>query len=201
MTPENSFKKTVFKTFRKRGSHIHIFPVFAFVGHFVLVPCTSMLSSSTRSHLHCITVPRAQHSTLQQSARTKPHSKYVPMRVRQRKRADREHPLVLYRSTASTAQNSATSPHKAAKASTCRPEYDNAGKQAELERASTYMHVVDHVHSYGTLNSLHERRNQICPAYKDMQLLILNAGVTVMHEGLAFTATTLYCCCTAVPVV
>jgi len=57
-------------------------------------------------------IPQAQHSTAQ-SARTQPQSKYVPTRVRQRKQADREHPLQC--SAASTAQHSEISPHKATK--------------------------------------------------------------------------------------
>ena len=64
-------------------------------------------------------LPQAQHSTAQhstaQSARTNSPSKYLymPITVRQRKQADREHPR--YCSTTSTAQRSAISPHTAAK--------------------------------------------------------------------------------------
>ena len=50
-------------------------------------------ASNQTEHIYGIAVPQAQHSTAQhstaQSARTKPQSKYVPIRVRQRKQADR----------------------------------------------------------------------------------------------------------------
>ena len=50
-------------------------------------------------HSVCSTTSTAQHSTAVQSARTKPRSKYVPIRVRQRKQADRvvEHYILVAR--------------------------------------------------------------------------------------------------------
>ena len=72
-------------------------------------PTQSRKASACRSECHnaskqtesiyCIAVPQAQHSTAQ-SARTKPPSKYVPLRVRQRKQANRvgesQHKVVEY---------------------------------------------------------------------------------------------------------
>ena len=57
----------------------YFFPIFCFCVPF-FVQCTSMLSSIIYRR-YCI-VQQAQHSTAQ-SARTKPPSKYVPMRLRQ----------------------------------------------------------------------------------------------------------------------
>ena len=101
-----------------------------------------MLSSGIY-YSSCIVVPQAQRRTAQ-SARTKPQGKYVPIRVQQRKQADKDHRLLLYCKTASTAQHSSISPHKATKTSTCRSEFDNATKQTELARASTCRAFIQH---------------------------------------------------------
>ena len=92
-----------------------------------------MLSSSIHC---CIAVPQAQHITAL-SARTKPRSKYVPTRVRQRKQAGRASTVLQHRkhSTAqhSTAQHNTAQrnwPAKSRQASTHRSDCDNASKQS-----------------------------------------------------------------------
>ena len=52
---------------------------------------------------YCIAVPQAQHNTAQ-SARTKPQRRYVPIRVRQRKQADKKTSAVFKYHKRSTAQ-------------------------------------------------------------------------------------------------
>ena len=85
-------------------------------------------------HLLCIAVPQAHHSTVQ-SARAKPQSRYVPIRVRQRKQPHKEHLLCIAvpQAQPSTAQSARTKPS----ISTCRPECDNASKLTELARAES----------------------------------------------------------------
>ena len=95
-----------------------------------------------------------KHSTAStaESARTKPQSNYVLHRVQQRKQADGEH--LMYCSTASTAQHSAISSHKAAKQ--LRAD-QSATTQASRQSWREPAHVVEHF--YSTLSSPSERRN------------------------------------------
>ena len=77
---------------------------------------------------------------------TKPKSKYVPIRVRQRKQAGREHLLILYTVLQkyrkhSPAQHSAISPHIAAKQFDILPIRVRQRKQADRVCEST--HVVE----------------------------------------------------------
>ena len=79
----------------------NVFLLWVFVQQYHVRACCQLFT--------CIAVLQAQHSTAQ-SARTKPQRKYVSIRVR------KQHTESTYCiSTASTAQHSAISPHKAAK--------------------------------------------------------------------------------------
>ena len=151
-----------------------IFPEFsgggvAFEGLF-LAPCMSMLWSIYRRYCsYCSTARKAQHSKAQ-SARTEPPSKYVPIRVRQRKQANRAH--LLYCSRASKAQHSTISPLKAAKQVRAH-QCDNASKQTDAN-------VVEHLLS--TLSSQNERRNQNLPGLQ-IYTTTHTALLSVMREG------------------
>ena len=81
ITPPSLFPSSLPGKFYKS----HFSPKFCFCGPLSFVPCTSMLWSSIHVG-YCSTASTAQHSTAQ-SARTMPQSKYVPIRVRQRKHA------------------------------------------------------------------------------------------------------------------
>ena len=128
--------------------------------------------------IYCIAVPQAQHSKAQ-SARTKPQSKYAPIRVRQRKQADREH--LPYCSIAIIAQHSAISPHKDAKQARAD---QSATTQASRQSRREPVHVVEQL--YSTLSSQNEEI-EVCPIYKSIQLL--SAGV--MREGLDFSVVSI----------
>ena len=111
-----------------------VFRFFAFLG---LSLYGTMYDHVVVEHhiFYCIAVSQAQHSTAQQSARTTPQSKYVPIIVRQRKQADKQRLLYLQYREHSTAQHSAISPHKAAK--------QVRAEQSWREPA----HAVEHAHS------------------------------------------------------
>ena len=115
------------------------FPRFFFGGGgLFFVPCTSMLSS-----ICCIAVPQAEHSTAHAISPHKSVSKYVPIRVRQRKQADKEH--LLYCSIATTAQHSAIIPREAAKqARADQSATTQTSRQSWREPAH---HVVEHLYS------------------------------------------------------
>ena len=94
-------------------------------------------AKADREHLqlYCSTASTAQHSTAQ-SARTKPRSKYVPIRVRQRKQKQTES---IYSCIAvPQAQHSAISPHKAAKQA--RTD-QRATTQAKADRVGESQHM------------------------------------------------------------
>ena len=99
--------------------------------------CDNASKETESIYYSCIAVPQAQHITAQ-SARTKPQINHVPIRVRQRKQAGREH--LLYCSTASAAQRN--QPAQSRKASTCGLKCDNASKktvgESQHESSSVY---------------------------------------------------------------
>ena len=71
-----------------------------------LLPCTYARACCRASIYCCIAVAKHSTVTTAQSAHTKPRSKYVQIRVRQRKQADKRASTVQYRSAASTSQQS-----------------------------------------------------------------------------------------------
>ena len=114
------------------------FHCLAFVGLFLYHVHASMLSSS----IYCIAVPQAQHGAAQ-SSRTKPQSKYMPIRVRQRKQADIEsvYCIAVPKAQHSTAQHSTAQhrnhPAQSRKAST-RVRPCNASRQSWREPGRIY---------------------------------------------------------------
>ena len=116
-----------------------------------------------------------KHSTAQQSARTEPQSKCVPIRVRQRKQAD-----ILYCSTASTAQNSAISPHKAAKQVRAdQSATTQASRQSWRDPAHACRACIQHAEF--------SKRTKKSKSARSTKIYNYSHSAGVMHEGLAFS--------------
>ena len=108
-----------------------------------------------RPIIYFIAAPQAQQNT-EQSARTKPESKYVPIRVRQRKPTGRA--STVYCSTASRAQHNAISPHKAVKQVLADQSVTTQASRQELARASACQQLTS------TLSSQNEPRHKNLPS-------------------------------------
>ena len=113
---------------------------------------------------HPRTILQHRRHSMAQSARTKPQSKNVSIRGRQRNQADREH--LLYCSTASTAQSACTKPQ-----SKYVPIRVRQRKQASRRCWRVPAHVVEHLHS--TLSSQNERRNINLPVLQNIHCIQL----------------------------
>ena len=116
------------------------------------------------------TMSRVVEHLLQLYCRTGSTAQYIAISLHKAaKQADRQH--LLYSSTVSTTHQ-LNPPAQSRKASTCRSEFDNAGKQQELARARTFRRVLprvgegQHISSsvcYSTLSSQQERGNRNPP--------------------------------------
>ena len=118
-----------------------------------------------------------KHSATQHTA-ISPHeaSKYVLIRVRQRKQADREH--LLYCITASTAQHSAISPHKAEK----QVRADQSATTQASGQSWRSQHVIENLNS--TLSYQNEGRNRNKSA-RPTKIYNFSHSAGVMREGFA----------------
>ena len=85
-TPRNTCRRVFFLFFIMFWKSHIFFQVFCFRGPFFGTVYGHVVEHQS---FYCIAAPQAQHSAAQ-SARTKPQSKYVPIRLRQRKQASRQ---------------------------------------------------------------------------------------------------------------
>ena len=126
-----------------------------------------MLSSSIH---YRTTLPQAQRSTA-----AKQVQQYVPIRVRQRKQADREH--LLYCSTASKVHHSSI-PQKASKQV---QHYVPIRVRPQANRVGESQHMPSSIYTARRVLKRNEEI-EVCPAYKNIQLYTSShsAGVRPM---------------------